>query len=95
MSLVEQAYGQLMGIYGRERPDFVHIDEGPHMLPTRFAADEAVSAALAAGGTVAADLWTLRSGQSQTVEVSTREAAAKNRSAFSFCFCRTSDRPSE
>jgi crotonobetainyl-CoA:carnitine CoA-transferase CaiB-like acyl-CoA transferase len=76
MSLTQEAFGQLMRIYGRERPDFVSFDEGPHVLPTRFAADEAVSAALAAGGAVAADLWKLRSGEGQSVKVSTREAAA-------------------
>ena len=88
MSLTEQAFGQLMRIYGRERPDFVRIDEGPHVLATRFAADEAVSAALAAGGTVAADLWKLRSGEGQSVDVATREAAA---SLTSFSFVRIED----
>src|SRR5262249_3451720 len=56
MSLTQTAFGQLMRLYGREAPDFVRFDEGPQVLATRFAADEAVSAALAAGGTVAADL---------------------------------------
>jgi len=76
MSLTEEAFAQLMRLYGRPRPDFVRFDEGATALATRFAADEAVSAALAAGGAVAADLWEMRSGQSQSVEVSTREAAA-------------------
>src|SRR5579863_2319838 len=74
MSLTEQAFGELMRVYGRERPDFLRFEEGPPTLPTRFAADEAVSAVHAAGAVVAADLWTLRSGERQRVEVSTREA---------------------
>jgi crotonobetainyl-CoA:carnitine CoA-transferase CaiB-like acyl-CoA transferase len=88
MSLTEEAFGQLMRLYGRPRPDFVRFDDGPTVLATRFAADEAVSAALAAGGAVAADLWEMRSGQGQSVEVSTREAAA---SLTSYGFLRFED----
>ena len=88
MSLTETAYGQLMRLYGRERPDFVRFDDGPAALATRFAADEAVAAALAAGATVAADLWALRTGERQQVEVSTREAAA---SLTSFHFIQFDD----
>jgi crotonobetainyl-CoA:carnitine CoA-transferase CaiB-like acyl-CoA transferase len=88
MSLTETAFGQLMRLYGRERPDFVTFDEGPTVLATRFAADEAVSAALAAGGTVAADLWALRAGETQRVDVATREAAA---SLTSYAFVRIED----
>ena len=47
-----------------------------------------MSAALAAGGTVAADLWAQRSGETQSVEVSTREAAA---SLTSYTFVRIED----
>jgi len=85
MSLTQEAFGQLMRIYGRAQPDFVRFDEGPHVLATRFAADEAVSAVLAAGGTVAADLWEQRTGETQSVEVATREAAA---SLTSYTFVR-------
>ncbi len=88
MSLTQTAFDQLMRLYGREQPDFVTFDEGPSVLATRFAADEAVSAALAAGGTVAADLWQLRTGEAQRVEVSTREAAA---SLTSYSFLRFED----
>lgn len=88
MSLTERAFADLMELYGRERPDFVRFDEGPTVLATRFAADEAVSAALAAGGTVAADLWRLKTGETQGVEVSTREAAA---SLDSYSFVRLDD----
>ena len=77
-----------MRIYGRSKPDFVRFDEGPTALATRFAADEAVSAALAAGGTVAADLWEQRTGETQSVDVSTREAAA---SLTSYTFVRIED----
>ncbi|MFI4934593.1 MAG: CoA transferase [Caulobacterales bacterium] len=88
MSVTQQAFGQLMRLYGRERPDFVRFEEGAPVLATRFAADEAVSAALAAGATIAADLWTLRTGKTQSVEVSTREAAA---SLTSYHFVRFED----
>lgn len=88
MSVTERAFDELMRLYGRERPDFVRFDEGPTVLATRFAADEAVSAALAAGASVAADLWTLRTGERQQVEVSTREAAA---SLTSYTFVRFDD----
>jgi crotonobetainyl-CoA:carnitine CoA-transferase CaiB-like acyl-CoA transferase len=88
MSLTEEAFGQLMRLYGKPRPDFVSFDEGPTVLETRFAADEAVSAVLAAGGAVAADLWTLRSGERQQVSVATREAAASLRS---YTFLRFED----
>src|SRR5580704_6700041 len=88
MSLTQEAFGQLMRLYGRETPDFVRFDEGPTALATRFAADEAVSAALAAGGTVAADLWKLRTGEAQRVSVGTREAAA---SLTSYTFVRIED----
>jgi crotonobetainyl-CoA:carnitine CoA-transferase CaiB-like acyl-CoA transferase len=76
MSLASQAFDQLIRLAGREQPDFVEIQSGPAALSTRFAADEAASAALAAGATLAADLWRLRSGERQTVSVATREAAA-------------------
>lgn len=88
LTLTETAFDQLMRLYGREPPDFVRFDEGATVLETRFAADEAVSAALAAGGTVAADLWRLRAGEAQRVEVSTREAAA---SLTSYTFVRIED----
>ena len=88
MSLTQTAFDQLMALYGRERPDFVTFDEGPTVLATRFAADEAVSAALAAAGVVAADLWRMRTGEGQKVAVSTREAAA---SLTSYSFVRIED----
>ncbi|UTP37772.1 CoA transferase [Phenylobacterium sp. LH3H17] len=76
MTVAEQAFEQLMRLAGRERPDFVTFDEGPAGMKTRFHAEAAAAAALAAGGTLAADLWKLRSGQDQEVRVSTREAGA-------------------
>lgn len=88
MSATEAAFAGLMRLFGRARPDFVEFDEGAPVLETRFKADEAAAAALAAGATVAADLWTLRTGRTQTVRVSTREAAA---SLTSFQFQRFAD----
>lgn len=76
MPIADDALAQLLRLAGRERPDFVSIETGAPALPTRFAADEAAAAALAAGGVIAADLWRLRGGERQDVQVSTREAAA-------------------
>lgn len=76
MSIAEQAFHDLMAIAGAARPDFVHIAEGAPALKTRFYAETAAAAALAAGGAVAASLWELRSGPRQEVRVDTREVAA-------------------
>ena len=76
MSVADAAFAQLVGIAGRETPDFVRIENGAPALKTRFYADEAAAAAIAAGAMVAADIWTLRSGEKQTVTVNSREAAA-------------------
>jgi crotonobetainyl-CoA:carnitine CoA-transferase CaiB-like acyl-CoA transferase len=45
-------------------------------MKTRFFAEEAAAAVLAAGGAIAADIWQLRTGREQSVSVSTREVAA-------------------
>jgi crotonobetainyl-CoA:carnitine CoA-transferase CaiB-like acyl-CoA transferase len=74
-STADNALAQLLGLAGRDTPDFVSIESGEPAFSTRFAADEAAAAALAAGGVVAADLWRLRGGGAQNVTVSTREAA--------------------
>jgi crotonobetainyl-CoA:carnitine CoA-transferase CaiB-like acyl-CoA transferase len=76
MTPVWAAFAELMRLAGRAPPDFVRIETGPPALATRFYADEAAAAALTAGGVVAADLWRLRTGEAQSVSVSTREAAA-------------------
>jgi crotonobetainyl-CoA:carnitine CoA-transferase CaiB-like acyl-CoA transferase len=76
MNAADQAFAQLMRLAGREPPDFVEFEGGPPALATRFYAEEAAAAALAAGGTVAADLWALRGGERQAVTVGTREAGA-------------------
>jgi crotonobetainyl-CoA:carnitine CoA-transferase CaiB-like acyl-CoA transferase len=76
MTTIETAFSQLMNLYGRESPGFVTFHTEAPALATRFAADEAASAAIAAGATVAADLWALRTGERQLVEVSSRRAAA-------------------
>ncbi|HUO89551.1 MAG TPA: CoA transferase [Rhizomicrobium sp.] len=76
MSVAERAFGELIALDARERPDFVHVAEETPALKTRFYADEAAAAAIAAGATVATDIWTLRSGVKQDVRVGTREAAA-------------------
>jgi crotonobetainyl-CoA:carnitine CoA-transferase CaiB-like acyl-CoA transferase len=76
MKPADQAFAQLMRLAGREPPDFVEIEGGPPALATRFHAEEAAAAALAAGGAIAADLWTLRGGERQTVTVGAREAGA-------------------
>ena len=76
MNVADLAFGQLMRLAAREVPDFVRIESDVPALKTRFYADEAAAAAIAAGATVAADIWTLRSGARQTVTVNSREAAA-------------------
>ena len=57
MSVSDAAFSHLMGIAGRARPDFVHIEQQQPALKTRFYADEAAAAALAAGAALAADIW--------------------------------------
>jgi crotonobetainyl-CoA:carnitine CoA-transferase CaiB-like acyl-CoA transferase len=76
VGVAESALAQLVALAARAPPDFVRIESEPPALKTRFYADEAAAAAIAAGATVAADIWTLRSGERQTVTVNTREAAA-------------------
>jgi len=76
MAAAERAFEHLMSLAGRTRPDFVTLDVGAAGMKTRFHAEAAAAAALAATGTLAADLWTQRTGQTQTVSVSTREAGA-------------------
>src|SRR5215469_16248538 len=76
MSVSERAYSELIALAGRARPDFVRIVDQTPALKSRFYADEATAAAIAAGATMAADIWTLRTGARQAVTVSTREAAA-------------------
>ncbi len=76
MNAADHALADLMRLAGRAAPDFVEIDAGPPALATRFHAEEAAAAALAAGGVVAADLWRLRTGERQQVKAGTREAAA-------------------
>lgn len=76
MSVTKRAFEDLMALAGRETPAFVSFDEGPPGMKTRFAAESGAAAALAATGTLAADLWMLRTGEAQTVHVSTREAGA-------------------
>ena len=76
MSVTETAFSQLMAIAGRERPSNVTFEEGPPALKSKFADDEAVSAVIAAGASVAADLWRLKGGAEQEVRVNTREGGA-------------------
>lgn len=76
MSVAETAFAELMRLAGRERPDFVHIQSGSPALKTRYFAQEMAAAAIAAGATVAADIWTDRGGTSQSIVVDEREAAA-------------------
>ncbi|MEJ0025688.1 MAG: CoA transferase [Rhizomicrobium sp.] len=76
MSIARSTLAGLMGLAGRAMPDFVHFGSGAPALKTRFHADEAAAAAIAAGAVAAADIWTLRSGERQQVRVDSREAAA-------------------
>lgn len=76
MATADAAFEQLMRLAGRPRPDFVRIDDEPPAMATRFQAEAGAAAALAAVGALAAELWTLRTGQTQQVSVSPREAGA-------------------
>ncbi|HEX5380288.1 MAG TPA: hypothetical protein VFW47_17050, partial [Phenylobacterium sp.] len=73
MTVAQVALDQLMRLAGREAPDFVRIETGPPAMVTRFYAEETAAAVLAATGVIAADLWSDRTGEAQTVTVSTRE----------------------
>lgn len=76
MSVAQKAFASLMSVAGRAPPDFVTIREEPAALKTRYYADEAAAAAMAAGAVMAADLWEQRTGQTQKVDIGTREAGA-------------------
>src|SRR5215472_4575482 len=76
MTAAKRAFSELMRIAGRSEPGFVAVEQAAPALKTRFHAEEAAAAALAAGAAVAADLWTMRGGVEQEVRVSTRETAA-------------------
>jgi crotonobetainyl-CoA:carnitine CoA-transferase CaiB-like acyl-CoA transferase len=76
MHRTETALAQLMAIAARDVPDFLSVPEQPQALDTRFAAEDAATAAIAAGTVAAADLWELRTGARQRVTVNPREAAA-------------------
>lgn len=76
MSVAEHALMALMQLAARETPDFVSFETGAPAMRTRFYAEEAAAAVLAATGVLAADLWRSRGGGAQTVTASTREAAA-------------------
>lgn len=76
MSVVERAFADLIALAARPWPDLLTFDEGSPALRTRHYAEAAAAAAIAATGTMAADLWRQRTGEVQAVTVSTREAAA-------------------
>ncbi len=77
-----EALDQILETSGRARSpeDRVFIDGADPVLPTAFRLGTAGAAAIAATGLAAADLWQLRSGRSQDVSVSLRDAAAVIRS---------------
>lgn len=75
-SVAEHALEQLMALAGRAAPRNVRIRAGDPALKTRFHAEAAAAAALAAGGVMVAEIWALRGGEDQTVGVDLREAAA-------------------
>ena len=88
MTAATDAFAQLMRIAGKAPPTSVAITEDTPGLKTRFHAEAAAAAALAATGAMAADLWTQRTGQTQNVTVSTREAGA---ALLSFAFQNFTD----
>jgi len=76
MGVAQAALDRLMAIAGHGYPEFVTIQTDAPALKTRFYADEAAAAAIAAGAALAADIWTLRTGERQSVSVNSREAGA-------------------
>jgi crotonobetainyl-CoA:carnitine CoA-transferase CaiB-like acyl-CoA transferase len=88
MSVAHAALENLLALTARAPVNDVAIETGAPALKTRVFAEEAAAAALAAGASVAADLWTLRSGERQHAAVSTRAAAA---SLLSFAFQQFDD----
>jgi crotonobetainyl-CoA:carnitine CoA-transferase CaiB-like acyl-CoA transferase len=66
----------------------VSISPEAPAVASPFAADEAAAAALAAGAVQAAAIWKARTGQDQSISISTREAAA---SLISFLLMRFDD----
>lgn len=88
MNAATEAFAQLMGIAGKTPDAAVRILEEARGMRTRFQAEAAAAAALAATGAMAADLWVQRGGQKQNVTVSTREAGA---ALVSFAFQKFAD----
>ena len=88
MNAATEAFAQLMGIAGKTPDAAVRSLEEARGMQTRFQAEAAAAAALAATGAMAADLWVQRGGQKQDVTVSTREAGA---ALVSFAFQKFAD----
>ena len=88
MNAATEAFAQLMGIAGKTPDAAVRILEEARGMQTRFQAEAAAAAALAATGAMTADLWVQRGGQKQDVTVSTREAGA---ALVSFAFQKFAD----
>jgi crotonobetainyl-CoA:carnitine CoA-transferase CaiB-like acyl-CoA transferase len=76
MTAAWRAFDELMGPAERGPPTNLVIEEGAPALDTRFFAEEACTAVLAACGAMAAEIWAERGGEPQAVSVSTREAGA-------------------
>lgn len=74
-SIARAALEGLLDLAGAQAAS-VQLANGEPALKTRFHAEAAAAAALAAGGVMAARLWELRSGAAQEVTVDLREAAA-------------------
>jgi len=70
----------------------LHISGCDPIIATRFRAGEAAAAVLAANATAAADLWCIRGGRPQRIEVDVRAAAA---SLVSFAYARYQGAPFE
>ena len=75
LTATHAALDQLLRLAGEIHAPVAILDGEP-ALKTRFHAEAAAAAALAAGGAMAARLWELRGGARQDVSVDLREAAA-------------------
>jgi crotonobetainyl-CoA:carnitine CoA-transferase CaiB-like acyl-CoA transferase len=78
------AFDEVLKVRGLERPADGEVSltgEDP-VLATRYKIGETCAAVLAGVGTAVSDIWELRTGRRQTVEIDTRRAAATLRSAY-------------
>ena len=84
---MSSAFQEVLGIRQKSRPanviddSHVRIHGADPVLPTRFRIGETAAAALAGVGVAVADLWEMKTGRRQSVDVDVRASAAAMRSS--------------